>query len=70
MSNFVTATFTLHADDAYQLAQLCKRIGWRDCFELTEGHLPYEKRSERAYQMRHGIGNIRIALEEAGVYVH
>jgi hypothetical protein len=51
---------------AMQLAQLCKRIGFAACYELTEAHLSAEERKERAYQMIAGMDRVASALADQG----
>jgi len=52
---------------ALQLAQLCKRISFATCFEMTEAHLTKEERNERTYQMLAGMDAVASALAEKGV---
>jgi len=53
-------------DVAYQLAQFCKRVGFDTFFQLTEAHLTYDDRKERAYQMIAGIEAVGRALADKG----
>jgi hypothetical protein len=55
-----------NAQVAMQLAQLCKRIGFSDCYELTEAHLSTEERTQRAYQMIAGMDRVASALSDQG----
>jgi hypothetical protein len=55
-ANAMNGPVTIHVekldeDVAMQLAQFCKRISFACCFELTEEHLGYDQRQERAYMM-------------------
>lgn len=52
---------------ALQLAQLCKRIGFEACFELTEAHLPKDERNDRTYKMLAGLDAVASALAKQGV---
>lgn len=52
---------------AWQLAQLCKRISFQDCYELTEAHLEKEERNDRTYKMLAGMDAVALALKERGV---
>ncbi len=58
---------TLNPDVAWQLAQLCKRIGFADAYELTEAHLPRAERERLAYQMLAGVDAVAAGLSRAGV---
>lgn len=67
MTQHITITFDLTEDIAWQLAQFCKRSTFDVFFDLTEQHLPYDERRERAYAMIAGIDKVAAALSEAGV---
>lgn len=58
----VTFTCTLTRAQAIALAQLCKRIGWSDCKELSS-------HEDELYGMLNATDRVRSALEDAGVYV-
>ncbi|EEG10273.1 DUF7706 family protein [Pseudogulbenkiania ferrooxidans] len=62
----ITLPVEISEDAAYQFAQFCKRICYRDAYDLTEPHLPPDIRKERAYQMLHGIERVQAALADAG----
>jgi len=52
----------LPRDQAYALAQLCKRIGWQDAMTLSV--------DERECRLMIAVTDrVRDALEQAGVYV-
>ena len=55
-------TVQLLPEDAYQLAQLCKRITFDNCYNLTEAHLTSGERDARAYQMMSGINAVADGL--------
>lgn len=64
-----TTTITLELageDAALQLAQFCMRSTFEMFFDLTEAHLPHGERTNRAYQMIHGIERVQRALADAG----
>ena len=67
MTERITITLELNEDVAWQLAQFCKRSSFDVFFELTEQHLPYEERRERAYKMIAGIEKVAAALSTAGI---
>jgi hypothetical protein len=62
----ITITAELSEDQAWQLAQFCKRSTFGQFYELTEAHLNEEERRQRAYQMVAGIEAIQRALADQG----
>lgn len=52
----------LNRDQAYALAELCKRIGWSDARALAVD-------DDEAYDIIRATDRVRSALEQAGVYV-
>lgn len=53
-------------EEAYQLAQFAKRSTFSQYYDRTEGHLPDEERTRRAYLMIGGIEALKRALAEIG----
>lgn len=62
----ITITAELSEDQAWQLAQFCKRSTFGQFYELTEAHLSEEERQQRAYQMIVGVEAIQRALADQG----
>lgn len=62
----ITITAELSEDQAWQLAQFCKRSTFGQFYELTEAHLNEDERKQRAYQMIAGIEAIQCALADQG----
>jgi hypothetical protein len=62
MSEQVSFSCELTEDEAYALAELCKRAGLADVRELAVDQ-------DEAYQMVHGLAALREALAASGVVV-
>lgn len=58
----IAVVVQLPPEHAYALAQLCKRIGWNDCKQLSVGE-------HETQLMIDATNKVRAALEGAGVYV-
>ena len=62
----VKLVLTIDRRTAWELAQFAKRLGFQACYDLTESHLAYEERRDKAYLMIHGIDMVARALSSAG----
>jgi len=65
-----TLKITVQFDNVDQAAyahMLISRLGWSECFEQTEPHLPTEQRKDRAYAMIAALSKIESALGDADV---
>lgn len=62
----ITLVLTIDRRTAWELAQFAKRLGFQACYEVTEAHLTYEERRDKAYLMIRGIDLIARALSSAG----
>lgn len=62
MSDKIALEAKLDIALAYALAQLCKRLGWRDARDVSTS-------DEEAYQMLHACSELRDALLRAGIAV-
>jgi len=63
----VNLVLTIDRRTAWELAQFAKRLGFQECYELTEAHLSYEERRDKAYLMIHGVDLVARALACAGI---
>lgn len=62
----ITVEFT-DIDQAAYAHMMISRLGWSECFEQTEPHLPLDQRKARAYAMIAALSKIEGALGDAEV---